>query len=432
MTALQIVSLINDALFAVALLGLTTVALGFLRLTLLHRRLRKGALKREADLLASKLPAKAKLPHVLVQIPSFNEGAIVTRGLETAAALNWPRDKLHIQLLDDSTDETTAIGREAVAALHARGIDAELIHREDRAGFKAGALQFGIEKAPHPFIAILDVDYVPEPDFLQQCMKALVADEKLAFAQARFDFLNGEENWLTRAQVLMLDAHLAIEQATRSWSGQVLPFNGTCGVWRREAIIDAGGWQGDTLAEDLDLSYRAHMSGWHALFLLTVPVMGELPTTIAAWTEQQKRWAKGFAQVAHKTLPRLKASGFSARQRIDTLIHLTAWWATPLLAVAAITGIAGLFIQADSMPWMVGALIMALAVGEGGHVLGTRTANRLLRRWSVAKFALVFASLPLLLVLATLRNLRGVVEAKLGRSTDFMRTPKRGVTGTQV
>jgi len=428
MAAIEIISLINDGLFGFALLGLTAMVLGFLRLAWLHRRLRPAALEREAALLASDLPASADLPHVLIQLPTFNEGAIVTRVLAAAAALDWPKDKLHIQLLDDSTDATTTIGREAVAALAARGFDAELIHREDRAGFKAGALQFGIEKAPHPFVAILDVDYVPAPDFLSQCMKALLAEEKLAFAQARFDFLNGEENWLTRAQVLMLDTHLAIEQATRSWSGQVLPFNGTCGVWRRAAIIDAGGWQGDTLAEDMDLSYRAHLRGWHAGFLLNVPVMGELPTTVAAWTLQQKRWSKGFAQVAKKTLPRLRGSDFSAAQKRDALIHLMAWWAIPLFGLAAVTGIIGLFLQADSMPYMVAALVLALAIGEGVHLHATWVANQLLRRWSVAKFVLVFASVPVLMVLSTLSNLRGVIEAKLGRASAFARTPKRGLT----
>jgi len=428
MTAIEIVSLINDGLFLFALIGLTAMVLGFLRLIVLHRRLRPAAMDRETALLAGELPADAELPHVLIQLPTFNEGPIVTRVLEAAAALDWPKDKLHIQSLDDSTDGTTAIAREAVAAIAARGIDTELIHRDDRAGFKAGALQFGIEKAPHPFVAILDVDYVPAPDFLKQCMKALLAEEKLAFAQARFDFLNGEENWLTRAQVLMLDTHLAIEQATRSWSGQVLPFNGTCGVWRRAAIVDAGGWQGDTLAEDMDLSYRAHLKGWHAEFLVSVPVLGELPTTVASWTLQQKRWSKGFAQVAKKMLPRLRGSGFNATQMRGALIHLLAWWAIPLFGLAAVTGIVGLFLQADSMPYMVAVLILALAIGEGTHLFGTWTANRLLRRWSVAKFLVVFLSVPVLMVLSTLSNIRGVIEAKFGRASEFARTPKRGVT----
>jgi len=427
MTAFEIVSLINDALFLFALVGLTAMVLGFLRLIVLHRRLRPQALEREASLLAGDLPAE--LPHVLVQLPTFNEGPIVARVLEAAAALDWPKDKLHIQLLDDSTDGTTAIAREAVAAVAARGIDATLIHREDRSGFKAGALQYGMETAPHPFIAILDVDYVPATDFLKQCMKVLLAEEKLAFAQARFDFLNGEENWLTRAQVLMLDTHLAIEQATRSWSGQVLPFNGTCGVWRREAILEAGGWQGDTLAEDMDLSYRAHLKGWHAEFLVRVPVMGELPTTVATWTEQQKRWSKGYAQVAKKMLPRLRGSEFNAVQKRGALFHLLAWWAIPLFGLATVTGIVGLFLQAPSMPYMVTALILALAIGEGTHLFGTRTANRLLRHWSLAKFLFVFLSVPVLMVLSTLTNIRGVIEAKLGRASEFARTPKRGVTG---
>jgi len=427
MTALQIASLINDALFVIALLGLMTVALGFLRLAVLHRRLRRRALTAEAELLASKLPADAKLPHVLIQIPTYNEPTLVSRGLEAAAALDWPKSKLHIQLLDDSTDDTTVVARKTVAAIKKRGFDIELIHRDDRSGFKAGALQFGIEKAPHPYIAVLDVDYVPAPDFLRQCMKALLADEKLAFAQARFDFLNGETSWLTRAQVLILDTHLAVEQATRSWSGQVLPFNGTCGVWRRASIIDAGGWQGDTLAEDLDLSYRAHLAGWHARFLVTVPVGGELPESISVWTAQQTRWSKGTTQVSKKLLPGLWSSKFTLRQKLESLQHLSTWWATPMLGLAIVTGIVGLFLQAPSMPYMFGLLILALVLGEGGHLYGTYMANRLLRRWSLGKFALVFASVPLLMAVSTLYNIAGVIEAKIGHSSEFTRTPK-GVT----
>ncbi|MEJ2122114.1 MAG: hypothetical protein P8Z76_15710 [Alphaproteobacteria bacterium] len=161
---------------------------------------------------------------------------------------------------------------------------------------------------------------------------------------------------------------------------------------------------------------------------MSVPVLGELPTTVASWTQQQQRWSKGFAQVAKKMLPRLRGSGFNATQMRGALIHLLAWWAIPLFGLAAVTGIVGLFLQADSMPYMVAVLILALAIGEGTHLFGTWTANRLLRRWPVGKFLFVFLSVPVLMVLSTLGNIRGVIEAKLGRASEFARTPKRGVT----
>src|SRR5262249_18753162 len=200
--------------------------------------------------------------------------------LDAAIALDWPRDRLTIQLLDDSTDGSAAIAGTAVEERRALGHDVRLIHREDRSEFKAGALANGMTMLPFDYFAILEADYVPAPDSLQQTMACLLAEPRLAFVQARFDYLNAEASDITRTQAILLDAHLAIEQATRSWTGHPLPFNGTCGVWRRDAIEAAGGWQGGTLAEDLDLSYRAWRIGRRGRFLVTVPVPGELPETL--------------------------------------------------------------------------------------------------------------------------------------------------------
>ena len=204
-----------------------------LYMVVLNHRLREEAMAAEEALLATPLPPDAGLPHVVVQIPSFNEGPIVRRGIEAAAALDWPRDKLHIQVLDDSTDETAELVRTVVAEVRASGIDIVALQRTDRSGFKGGALHEAMQQTPHNYFAIFDVDYVPPPDFLRTCMAVFVAKPQTAFVQARFDFLNPHENALTEMQMVTLDAHLGIEQATRCWAGHPLPFNGTCGIWQR-------------------------------------------------------------------------------------------------------------------------------------------------------------------------------------------------------
>ena len=244
----------------------------------------------------------------MVQIPSFNEGGVLRRGVEAAARLDWPRDKLHIQVLDDSTDETAELARTVVAELRAQGFDIVALQRTDRSGFKGGALHEAMQQTPHDYFAIFDVDYVPPADFLRRCMRPFFAKSdgrgpNWAFVQARFDFLNPHENALTEMQMVTLDAHLGIEQATRCWAGHPLPFNGTCGIWQRAAIEAGGGWKGDTVTEDLDLTYRGWVKGWRALFLTSVAVPGELPADTKTWLRQQQRWQDGFRHVSLRMFP---------------------------------------------------------------------------------------------------------------------------------
>ena len=227
-----------------------------------------------------------------------------------------------MQVLDDSTDESAEIARDAVREYQLRGHHVSLIYRAERVGFKAGALKAGLAGSSEPFVAIFDADYIPKPDFLRLCMRPLLSDPDLAFVQARCDFLNATDNRITRAQKAILDSHFGIEQVTRSWAGQILPFNGTCGIWRRTAIEDAGGWQGDTLTEDLDLSYRAQLAGWRDDALVTVAVPGELPDTLEAWQRQQFRWNKGFAQNARKLLPIVWRGDLSWSRRAEAVLHL--------------------------------------------------------------------------------------------------------------
>jgi cellulose synthase/poly-beta-1,6-N-acetylglucosamine synthase-like glycosyltransferase len=283
-------------LVLLALLSAQLVMLGYLRLFNPTPRLRRPDLPDEA------------LPDVLVQLPVRNEGALAVRVAAAAARLNWPRGKLEIQVLDDGNAETHEELKRAVLAAVPDGVKISVLRRGERTGFKAGNLAFGLSHSEAPFVAVFDADFEPAPDFLYKTVPALVADPGLCFVQARWGHANRDRNWLTRTQGLLLDAHFAVEQDARFRSGLPMSFNGTAGVWRREAIEHAGGWTGDTLTEDLDLSIRCALRGWRGAFAADVVAPGELPETAAAWRAQQARWTKGHAQCARKLLPVVWAS----------------------------------------------------------------------------------------------------------------------------
>ena len=416
---------------ATGLLASCVFTLGTLVLIALHLKLRRPGLAREQQILALPLPSDADLPHVVVQIPCFNEGAIVARALQHAASLDWPVDKLHIQLLDDSTEPPAPQTIDAIGRLKDRGVDVVVLRRSDRDDFKAGALRHGMDVSPHDYFAILDVDYVPEPDFLRRVMRGFVADPSLAFVQARFDFLNADENALTRAQRLLLDAHLGVEQATRSWAQHPLPFNGTCGVWQRTAIEAAGGWRGDTLAEDLDLSYRALRNGRRGLFLVTVPVKGELPNDLKSWSSQQRRWTKGFGQVARALLPQvIKDDHLKARDRLGALLHLGAWWGPPVGLISGGLSILALVLHPAALAWLLPMLLIVNAIGIGTTLLFLRTGNTFIRGRAspFAAFLADVGTVATLGIRVALVNAAAYWETIRGRSSSFVRTPKRGGT----
>lgn len=283
-------------LVLLGLLSAQLVMLGFFRLFKPAGELRRPSLPDEA------------LPHVLVQCPVRNEGALAVRIATAASHFDWPASKLHIQVLDDGDAETHADLKRAILASVRPGIDVQVMKRADRTGFKAGNLAFGLAHSDAPFVAVFDADFEPAPDFLRQTVPALVAENDLCFVQARWGHANRDANWLTRTQGLLLDAHFAVEQEARFRGGLPMSFNGTAGVWRREAIENAGGWTGDTLTEDLDLSVRCALKGWRGAFIKDVVAPGELPETAAAWRAQQQRWTKGHAQCAKKLLPMVWAS----------------------------------------------------------------------------------------------------------------------------
>lgn len=395
-----------------------------------YLRRRSEALAREKRLFSVALPADANLPDVLVQLPTFNERNLILRAARATATLDWPHHRLHVQVLDDSTDaESRAAAQAAVAALRESGIDAALIARDGRRGFKAGALAAGLDRSSAEFIAILDADYIPEPDFLRLCMRAVFNDDRVGFVQARCDYLNAGENRITWSQQRILDAHFAVEQAARNWSGNVMPFNGTCGVWRRAAIAGAGGWSSDTLAEDLDLSYRAQIKGWHAQFLSTVAVKGELPGSLSVWRQQQFRWTKGFAEGARKLLPRVWCSSLSPTQKLVSTMHLASGMLGPLAAVTVVTGMIDLLFGYGPN-WASTTLLLWSLVG--GAIIGPAllmVVAQIFVRGSSVLYEIRHLPRVLFLQIATaLGNVGGAVEALVGHASAFERTPKGAAT----
>lgn len=262
-------------------------------------------------------------PPVTVQLPIYNEQFVAVRVLNAVANLDYPTDKLRIQLLDDSTDATSQ--RLVTHMAYYPHLHIEHIQRSERTGYKAGALAYGLSKTDTDFIAIFDADFIPPPDFLKRTIPYLVADKNLAVVQTRWGHLNASDNWLTRSQVLSIDTHFMIEQYGRNRSGWMLPFNGTGGVWRRDAIEDAGGWSHATLTEDLDLSFRAQLKGWYALFLPDIVVDGELPPQIAAYRRQQGRWAQGSSQCLRRLIIPLWCSEKSLMTKLMATQHLAQY-----------------------------------------------------------------------------------------------------------
>lgn len=268
---------------------------------------------------ASATPEPQVWPLVTVQLPLFNEMYVVPRLLDAVAALDYPHDRLDIQILDDSTDGTSALVEQLVQHWAARGLPMQHLRRSQRSGFKAGALQAGMVQARGEFIAIFDADFVPAPDFLRRTLPLLLADARVGMVQVRWAHLNSDLNLLTQAQALAVDAHFVIEQQARSAAGWLLPFNGSAGIWRTECIHDAGGWRANTLTEDLDLSYRAQLKGWQARYLPDVAVPAEVPPQLAAYKQQQARWAAGSLQ--------------------NLLLHTWAVWHAPLPLLARLMGL---------------------------------------------------------------------------------------------
>ncbi len=368
--------------------------------------------------------SEAELPHVLVQIPVFNEPAMVADCLRSAAALDWPRDRLHIQLLDDSTDETARIASAAVLGLTQQGYDVTHLRRAGRRGYKAGALAAGLAKSAAPFVAILDADFRPPANWLREVVPALTADPSASFVQSRCEFANCRTNWLTRAQGLMFDAHFVMEQATRYRAGWLFQFNGTGAVWRRAAIEAAGGWSGDSLCEDLDLTVRAEIAGWHGLFSMDPPVPGLVPDQVAHWRVQQRRWSNGFVQVARKLFGEVWTASWPIWRKLSASFLILIQLFYPCVAIACLALVLCVMIRdgdiAPYLPLLAAIASSVLIIGAGLTLL----PYLILRRGSLWHYFATLASLPPLMIYVSVSNAPSILKTVLGASETWNRTPK--------
>jgi cellulose synthase/poly-beta-1,6-N-acetylglucosamine synthase-like glycosyltransferase len=366
----------------------------------------------------------AEMPHVLVQIPVFNEAEMVGDALMTAAALDWPRDKLHIQLLDDSTDETTAIAAVIVQQLRAEGVDIVHVRRENRSGFKAGALGAGLAMNDAPFIAMLDVDFRPPRDWLRVSVPHLVSDPKAGFLQSRCEFSNYKTNWLTRAQGMLLDSHFVTEQATRYRAGWLFQFNGTGGLWRRAAIQAAGGWSAESLCEDLDLTVRSGLAGWHGIFLMEPAVPGLVPERVRHWRVQQRRWSNGFVQVARKLIKPVWSADWPISRKLSAtaLIMIQAFY--PCAAIGLVSLLFCLILSGFNplayLPLLGVVLVLVVLVAVGM----TFVPYVILRRGTLWQYVKTVVSLPPLMVFVSVSNAPSILKTLFGRREHFKRTPK--------
>jgi len=370
----------------------------------------------------------AQPPVVTVQLPIFNEQFVVERLLEGVCALDWPRDRLEVQLLDDSTDGTVAIAARKVAELRARGFDVKHLHRTDRSGYKAGALRAATPQARGDLLAVFDADFVPQPDFLRRLVDHFT-DPTVGFVQARWGYFNREHSFLTQGMGMLMDGHFVLEQVTRARSGCVFNFNGTGGIWRRQAIEQAGGWHDDTICEDTDLSYRTYMAGWRGVYLRDVACPSEIPVVVSALKTQQHRWAKGLTECFVKLMPRLWASSLPIKAKIEGTMHLGANLAFPASLFLTILAVPVLMLRMHGVtagPLAMAAETAAFSLVIVSQVLFYVVATRELHRDWLRR--LVWLPAPALVgVGLAVNNTRGVLEALTGHKTEFVRTPKLGV-----
>ncbi|MCB0720587.1 MAG: glycosyltransferase family 2 protein [Bacteroidetes bacterium] len=378
----------------------------------------------EPERVAGALP-----PSVTVQLPMYNERFVADRLIDACAKLDYPADRLDIQILDDSTDDTAAIAEERTNYWKQRGVRILHLRRSDRTGYKAGALQAGLKLSRAEFVAVFDADFVPDSGFLREVIGAFDSP-KIGMVQARWSHLNEADSLLTRIQAFGLDTHFAIEQRVRNLTGCFINFNGTAGVWRRTCIDESGGWSADTLAEDLDLSYRAQLRGWRFKYLPRATAPAELPADMNAFRAQQFRWTKGTTQTAMKMLGPLWASEFPLSVKLEGTVHLTAHLAFPLVLILGLLNVPLLWMRSRTgMPGDVYFSMLSLGVlGFVGFFLAQLFAQReLYPDWK--RRMLLFPAFMAGSMGLAVNNTRAVLEAVLRKRSTFVRTPKlRAVT----
>lgn len=366
------------------------------------------------------------LPRVTIQLPFYNEMYVVKRLIDHIVQMDYPKDRMEIQLLDDSTDETTAIASERVDFYRGQGFDIQLIHRDNREGFKAGALKEGMDIAKGEYIAVFDADFIPEPDFLKNTIHYFT-NPKIAMVQARWGHINEKYSLITKIQSIFLDGHFVIEHTARNRTGRFFNFNGTAGIWRKAAILDAGGWEHDTLTEDLDLSYRAQLKGWEFLYLPQYVAPAELPVDIVAFKVQQHRWTKGSIQCAKKLLRSVLEAKLPLKIKSESLIHLLANFNYLIMIPFAISVFPMMMLRINRglRQWFiidVPIIVMTTASMSFFYIISQKD---LYSNW---KSKIIY--LPALMSVGiglSVNNSVAVVEALVNKQTEFVRTPKFGI-----
>lgn len=372
-------------------------------------------------------PPLKEFPKVTIQLPLFNEIYVVERLINAACLMEYPKDKMEIQVLDDSTDETIHLIEELVAEKQAKGFNIVHVHRKNREGYKAGALKDGLEVAQGEYIAIFDADFVPKTDFLMKVIPHF-QDPAIGMVQTRWEHINSEYSLLTRTQAVALDGHFVIEQTVRNKAGFFINFNGTAGVWRKSCIIDSGNWQTDTLTEDLDLSYRAQLRGWKFLFLNDVTSPAELPAEINALKSQQFRWTKGAIETARKMLPKVWKSNLPLRVKLQSTTHLTSNIVFPFILLAGILNVPLGFIKNEGgyeSYFMFMSIFVFAFIGSFLFFLYSQMDIYKDWRRRIFLFPLFMAGSMGLAV----NNTKAVIEGLFNKKSEFVRTPKYMIQG---
>src|SRR5437762_3700577 len=368
-------------------------------------------------------PPLDPLPAVTIQLPLYNEMYVADRLIDAVCRIDYPRELLEIQVLDDSVDETRGIAELAVRRFAAQGVDIKYYHRTNRVGFKAGALEAGLKVARGEFIAIFDADFIPTSDFLLRLMPHF-ADSKVGMVQARWGHVNQDYSLLTKIQAILLDGHFLLEHGGRNRGGRFFNFTGTAGVWRRTAIDDAGGWQHDTLTEDLDLSYRAQLRGWRFVFVPGLIAPAEVPVEMNAFKSQQHRWAKGSIQTCRKLLPRILRAKIPLSVKAEAFFHLTANFNYPLMCVLSVLMAPSMVIRYN-MGWYEMLLIdVPLFFAATFSVCNFYMVcqREIYKDWlSRVKYVPFLMSVGIGL---SVNNTKAVFEALFNKETEFARTPK--------
>ncbi len=367
------------------------------------------------------------LPVVTIQLPLYNEMYVVDRLVDAVCQIDYPRELLEIQVLDDSTDETRQIAELAVRRHAAQGVDIKYLHREDRTGYKAGALEEGLKVARGQFVAIFDADFIPKPDFLMQSVH-FFSNPKVALVQARWGHINEDYSLLTKIQSVLLDAHFVLEHGSRNRAGLFFNFNGTAGIWRKTAIADGGGWQHDTLTEDLDLSYRTQLRGWQFVFIQDHVAPAELPVEMNAFKSQQHRWAKGSIQTFLKLMPRILQSDQPFKVKAEAFFHLSANFNYPLMCVLSILMAPSMIIRYN-MGWyemlLIDIPLFFAATASVANFYMVCQRELYPKTWTER-----LKYLPLLMSIGiglAVNNTKAVFEALFGKPSEFVRTPKYAV-----